>query len=363
VHTSGVKICAVTGAFNSELILIRWKPKRTDLRLLPNYKLRKRGYQGKRDALKVAWRSVFLLAVCWVLLGCAKPQPETNISGNAGQNAAARPAIVFMTDFGTANDAVAICKAVMIGIAPEARIMDITHQVTPFSIEEASRFLTGVTPYYPAGTVFVAVIDPGVGTSRKAVIVKTKKGQYFVLPDNGLVSEVVERDGLDSAHEITNTGWMVGDKVSSTFHGRDIFSPAGAHLAAGWDYTLAGPAVQELVHLTPRVATVTDKGIDGEIIGLDDPFGSLISDIPGDEFKDLGYKVGDKVTVLLDKKPFTLSYQKTFMEVPVGDPLLYIDSRGRVSLALNEGNFSRVQKIMPPVPFTIPKRGSAIKGK
>jgi len=268
-----------------------------------------------------------------------------------------------MTDFGTANDAVAICKAVMIGIAPDARIMDITHQVTPFSIEEASRFLTGVTPYYPAGTVFVAVIDPGVGTSRKAVIVKTRKGQYFVLPDNGLVSAVVERDGLDSAHEITNTGWMVGDKISSTFHGRDIFSPAGAHLAAGWDYTLAGPAVHELLHLTPKIATVTDTGIAGQIIGLDDPFGSLISDITGDEFKDLGYKIGDKVTVILDKKPFTLPYQKTFMEVPVGDPLLYIDSRGRVGLAVNEGNFSQVHKISPPVSLTIPKKGSAIKGK
>ena len=268
-----------------------------------------------------------------------------------------------MTDFGTANDAVAICKAVMLGIAPDARIMDITHQVTPFSIEEASRFLTGVTPYYPAGTVFVAVIDPGVGTSRKAVILKTKKGQYFVLPDNGLISPVIERDGLESAREITNTGWMVGDKISSTFHGRDIFSPAGAHLAAGWDYTLAGPAVQELVRLTPKVAAITEKGIDGEIIGLDDPYGSLISDIPGDEFKKLGYTFGDKVTVLLDKKPFTLPYQKTFMDVPVGDPLLYIDSRGRVALALNERNFSQVHKITPPAALSIPKKGAPIKGK
>src|SRR5215469_11207533 len=96
-----------------------------------------------------------------------------------------QPTIVFMTDFGTANDAVAICRAVMLNIAPDTRITDITHQVTPFRIEEAARFLAVVSPYYPAGTVFLAVIDPGVGTSRKAVIVKSKKGQYFVLPDNG----------------------------------------------------------------------------------------------------------------------------------------------------------------------------------
>lgn len=310
-----------------------------------------------------AWntKGVFLgcLVLCLVLLGCANPQPDSAVAGNS----AARPTIIFMTDFGTANDAVAICKAVMLGIAPDARIMDITHQVTPFSIEEASRFLAAVTPYYPTGTVFVAVIDPGVGTSRKAVIVKSKKGQYFVLPDNGLITPVIDRDGLDSAREITNTGWMVGDKVSSTFHGRDIFSPAGAHLAAGWDYTLAGPAAQELVRLTPKVATVTEKGIDGEIIGLDDPFGSLISDIPADEFKTLGYKLGDKVTVMLDKKPFTLPYQKTFMEVVVGEPLLYVDSRGRIALALNERNFSQVHKITPPVPLSIPKKGSPIRGK
>src|SRR5262252_5693829 len=170
------------------------------------------------------------------------------------------PTIVFMSDFGTANDAVAICKAVIAGIAPEARIMDITHQVTPFQIEEASRFLSGVTPYYPAGTVFLAVVDPGVGTSRKAVIVKTKKGQFFVLPDNGLVTAVADRDGLAGAREITNQNWMVQDAVSSTFHGRDIFSPAAAHLAEGWDYTIAGPAVTELIRLSPKVATMDNKG-------------------------------------------------------------------------------------------------------
>jgi S-adenosylmethionine hydrolase len=268
-----------------------------------------------------------------------------------------------MTDFGTANDAVAICKAVMIGIVPEARIMDITHQVTPFSIEEGARFLAGVTPYYPAATVFVVVVDPGVGTSRKAVIVKTKKGQYFVLPDNGLITPVIERDKLEAAHEITNSGWMIGDAVSSTFHGRDIFSPAGAHLAAGWDYTLAGPAVSELVRLTPRVASVTDKGIEGEVIGLDDPYGSLISNVQGADFRRFGYLFGDKVTIQLDKKPFTLRYVKTFMDVPVGEPLLYVDSRGRVGLALNQRNFSQVYKITPPLPLFIPKKALPAKSR
>jgi S-adenosyl-L-methionine hydrolase (adenosine-forming) len=300
----------------------------------------------------------FLFSV--VLAACSKPQEVHTAAVTA---TAARPLIVFMTDFGTANDAVAICKAVMVGIAPATRIMDITHQVTPYSIEEGARFLTGVTPYYPAGTVFVVVIDPGVGTSRKAVIVKTKKGQFFVLPDNGLISPVIDRDGLDSVREITNTGWMIGDNVSSTFHGRDIFSPAGAHLAAGWDYTLAGPEVPQLVRLTPKVATVTDKGIEGDIIALDDPFGSLITNVQGQDFKKLGYAFGDKVTVQLDKKPFTLPYVKTFMDVPVGEALLYQDSRGRIGLAVNQGNFSQVHKIAPPATLFIPQKGESTKGK
>ena len=307
-------------------------------------------------------RCVFagIVLVLGTLVGCSKPQAEPRVTAAP---VAAHPTIVFMTDFGTANDAVAICKAVMIGILPDARIMDITHQVTPFSIEEGARFLAGVTPYYPSGTVFVAVIDPGVGTSRKAIIVKSKKGQYFVLPDNGLITPVIERDGLAGAREITNTGWMIGEAVSSTFHGRDIFSPAGAHLAAGWDYTLAGPEVPELVRLTSKVATVTEKGIDGEVIGLDDPFGSLITDISAEEFKKLGYVYGDKVTVQLNKRPFTLPYEKTFMEVAVGEPLLYSDSRGRMALALNEKNFSQVNKVTPPVPISIPKKGVAPRGR
>jgi len=298
-----------------------------------------------------------------MLAGCSKTEPAPRGQGAADKRAGTRPLVVFMTDFGTANDAVAICKAVMVGIAPDIRIMDITHQVTPFSIEEAARFLEGVSPYYPSGTVFVAVIDPGVGTNRKAVVVKSKKSQYFVVPDNGLVSPVIERDGLDSAREITNTSWMIGNAISSTFHGRDIFSPVGAHLAAGWDYTLVGQEVQQLVRLTPKTATVTDKGIEGEVIALDDPFGSLITDITGDEFKGLGYKLGDRVTVLLNKKPFTAPYTKTFMDVPVGDPLLYVDSRGRVGLALNERSFSAVNKITPPAPIFIPKKGAPLGGK
>ena len=273
------------------------------------------------------------------------------------QKAARPPTIVFMTDFGTANDAVAICKAVMLQIVPDVRIMDITHQVTPFSIEEAARDLYGVTPYYPEGTVFIVVVDPGVGTSRKAIVVKSKRGQLFVLPDNGIITPVADRDGIKGAREITNTAWMIGDKVSSTFHGRDIFSPAAAHLAAREDWTFVGPEVENLVRLQPRVAKVEAKGITAEVIGLDDPFGSLITDIAGDDFKSLGYALGEKVTVQIDKKPYPMPYVKTFMDVPIGQPLLYVDSRGRVGFALNERDFSKTYKISPGVAVFIPRKG------
>jgi S-adenosylmethionine hydrolase len=294
---------------------------------------------------------VFLLWNVFFLISCAKPSEQ------ALPNTPAHPTIVFMTDFGTANDAVAICKAVILGIVPDVRIMDITHQVTPFSIEEGARFFYGVTPYYPAGTVFLGVVDPGVGTSRKAVIVKTKRGQYFVVPDNGLLTSVVDRDGLEGAREITNPDWMIGDKISSTFHGRDIFSPAAAHLVVGEDWTLAGPVVPELVRLSPNIATIDDKGIRGKIIALDDPFGSLITNIPGEDFKKLGYSLGEKVTVKLDKKVFTFPYVKTFMDVPVGQPLLYVDSRGRLGLAVNQGDFSKVYEVTPHLPIFIPRKG------
>lgn len=299
-----------------------------------------------------------LLAFALVSAACTKSPAQKDSSASG-----AHPTIVFMTDFGTANDAVAICKAVMLGIAPEARILDITHQVTPYSIEEASRFLEAVTPYYPAGTVFAVVVDPGVGTSRKAVIVKSKKGQYFVLPDNGLITPVIDRDGLDSAREITNPHWMIQAPVSSTFHGRDIFSPAAAHLAAGWDFTLAGPEVPQLVRLNPKTSTTSEKGIDGEIIALDDPFGSLITDIPGNEFKQLGYNLGDKIILQINKKPVMLPYVKTFMDVAVGDALLFIDSRDRVSIAVNQGNYSKKFNVEPHATIFIPRKGAPIKGK
>jgi S-adenosylmethionine hydrolase len=267
------------------------------------------------------------------------------------------PTIVFMTDFGVVDDSVNICKGVMYSVMPGVRIVDLSHQVTPFSILDGARFLFGATPYYPAGTVFVVVIDPGVGSTRKAVVIKSKRGQYFVLPDNGLITLVAQRDGLEAAREITNTQWMIGKALSSTFHGRDIFSPAGAHVARGDDWTQVGPEVDvaSLVKLDLKPASIDDQGLHGTVIATDGPFGNLVTNVDADDFLRLGYQRGQTVTVIFDRTKLEIPLVKTFSDVPLKKPLLYIDSRGHLGLAVNQGSFAAAYGIKPPVTFTIPR--------
>jgi S-adenosylmethionine hydrolase len=268
------------------------------------------------------------------------------------------PTIVFMTDFGSVDDSVPICKGVMYSILPEVRIVDLSHQVTPFSILDGARFLFGATPYYPAGTVFNVVIDPGVGSVRKAVVIKSKRGQYFVLPDNGLITLVADRDGLDSAREIANPAWMIGKALSSTFHGRDIFSPASAHLARGEDWTQLGPALDlnSLVRLNLHAAKLDDRGLAGEVIATDGPFGNLVTNVDAEDFLKLGYERGETVPITLGNTKLQLPFVKTFSDVPLRKPLIYIDSRGRFGLAINQSSFAATYGIKPPVTFTIPRK-------
>lgn len=265
------------------------------------------------------------------------------------------PTIVFMTDFGTLDDSVPICKGVMYSIMPDVRIVDLSHQVTPFSILDGARFLYGATPYYPAGTVFNVVIDPTVGSTRKAVIIKSKRGQYFVLPDNGLITLVADRDGLEAAREITNPAWMIGKALSSTFHGRDIFSPASAHVARGDDWTQVGPALDlnSLVRLNLQAPKIDEQGLHGEVIATDGPFGNLVTNVDADQFLKLGYQRGQTVPIALGDTKLELPFVRTFSDVPLKKPLLYIDSRGRFGLAVNQGSFAETYGIKPPMQFTI----------
>lgn len=289
------------------------------------------------------WFLLVLLTASFLPAQTAAPQPP--------------PTVVFMTDFGVTDDSVALCKGVMYGIAPNLRIVDLTHQVNAFSIADGARFLFGATPYFPAGTVFVVVVDPGVGSSRKAVVVKSKRGQFFVLPDNGLMTMVEDRDGIDGIREITNSDWTIGAKISSTFHGRDIFSPVGAHIARGDDWTQVGPEMKGLVRLNLRPAEVGDKGLSGEVIAIDGPFGNLITNISAEDFLKLGYQRGDRLKVTIAGHEVELPFVKTFSDVPLKQPLLFIDSRGRASFALNQASFAAAYDIHPPQPIYIPRKG------
>ena len=269
------------------------------------------------------------------------------------------PTIVFMTDFGVVDDSVAICRGVMYGVMPSVRIVDLTHQVTPFSILDGARFLFGATPYYPAGTVFVVVVDPGVGSTRKAIVAHSKRGQLFVLPDNGLMTLVEQRDGIDAVREITNPAWMIGSKLSSTFHGRDIFSPVGAHLARGDDWTTVGPemAVNDLVRLDLKAATLDDHGMNAMVIATDGPFGNLVTNVYAEQFLKLGYQRGQEVPVKINDKEMKIKFVKTFSDVPLKQPLLYIDSRGHLGLAVNQSSFAATYDVKPPATLFIPRAG------
>ncbi len=288
------------------------------------------------------WFVCIFLAASSLLAQTSTPQPP--------------PTVVFMTDFGIVDDSVALCKGVMYGIAPNLRIVDLTHLVNAFSIRDGARFLFGATPYFPAGTVFVVVVDPGVGSSRKAVVVKSKRGQFFVLPDNGLMTMVEDRDGIEAIREITNPNWMVGAKISSTFHGRDIFSPVGAHLARGDDWTQVGPRVKDLVRLDLKPAILDEKGLTGEVIALDGPYGNVITNISAEDFQKLGYKHGDKIKVIIARREVEIPFVRTFSDVPLKQPLLFIDSRGRASFALNQSSFAAAYNIDPPQPVFIPRK-------
>lgn len=269
------------------------------------------------------------------------------------------PTIVFMTDFGVLDDSVAICRGVMYDIMPTVRIVDLTHEVKAFSIFDGARYLFGAAPYFPAGTVFVVVVDPTVGSTRKAIVAHTRRGQYFVLPDNGVITLVDQRDGVDAVREITNPDWMIGSTLSSTFHGRDIFSPVGAHLARGDDWTTVGPemAAKDLVRLDVKIAKIDEHGLNATVIATDGPYGNLVTNVDAEDFLKLGYERGKEVPVKVGGKEMKIKFVKTFSDVPLGQPLLYIDSRGRLALALNQDSFAAVYGIKPPAELVISRAG------
>lgn len=261
--------------------------------------------------------------------------------------------LVIQTDFGTKDGAVAAMKGVAAGINAKLSIFDLTHENTPFDVWEAAYRLKQAAPYWPTGTVFVSVIDPGVGTERKSVVVQTKSGHFFVGPDNGTWTFIAEELGIAAVRQIDETkNRRSGSEKSYTFHGRDVFVYVGAKLASGTlTFDDVGPALESKVIEIPHEKARLENGVlIGTIPYLDFNFGNVWTDLSGDLFAQLKPAFGDRfrVTILHGGKVIyqgEMPYARTFGDVPDQAPLLYINSLLNVSFALNQGSFGKQHNI------------------
>jgi S-adenosylmethionine hydrolase len=258
-------------------------------------------------------------------------------------------ALVLQTDFGTKDGAVAAMKGVAFGIAPRLRIFDLTHENTPYNVWEAAYRLKQAAPYWPAGTVFVSVVDPGVGTARASVVLRTKTGQYFVGPDNGTWTLVAEDLGIGAVRRIDETtNRRPGSEKSYTFHGRDVYVYTGARLASGMiSFEQVGPLLEPRVVSLPYQHAAGDAaGVTGAIPLIDFHFGNVWTNIPDGLFAGMKPEYGQKFLVVIrheNREVYrgTMPYVRTFGDVPEGAPLLYLNSLLNVAFALNMGNFSQ----------------------
>jgi len=265
----------------------------------------------------------------------------------------AQAPLVLQSDFGNKDAAVASMKGVAVSVSPDVKIYDLTHEIPVFNIWEAAQRLIQTAEYWPRGTVFVSVVDPGVGTKRKSVVLKTKTGQYFVTPDNGTLTLIAEKLGIDSLREIDEAvNRLKNSEKSYTFHGRDVYAYTGARLATG---IITFKQVGKL--LEPKVVSIPyqkAKFLKGKIYGnipiLDIQYGNIWTNINRSIFEKLNIKTGDKLNVKITNNGKTvyqgkIPYYNMFGSVKVGEPLVYINSLSNVSLAIREGSFSNKYKI------------------
>ena len=262
--------------------------------------------------------------------------------------------LVYQTDFGLVDGAVSAMYGVAYSVNPDLKIHDLTHDITPFNIWEASYRLIQTINYWPENTVFVSVVDPGVGSDRKSVVVKTNSGRYIVTPDNGTLTHVIRLEGIAEAREIDeNVNRLPRSGESYTFHGRDVYAYTGARLASGIiDFEGVGPAldVNKLVSL-PIVEPVLDgNAVCGTIDVLDVRFGSLWTNIPRTLFLQTGIQYGDRVSITIENDTRTvyrniILFARSFADVYVGEALSYVNSLDCVAVAINQGSFARAYNI------------------
>ena len=263
-----------------------------------------------------------------------------------------KPCIVFQSDFGISTGLPASMTAVAVKIDPELRIFDLCHEVREYDIRMAGRILESTVPYWPDGTVFVSVVDPGVGTMRRSCVCKLDNGSYVVTPDNGTMSDLKEK--VVEAREIDETvNRMPGSDNHHTFHGRDVYAYTAARLASGQiTYEQVGPSFDPatLISFPKPAAYVKDGVCYGEVTGAHDHFGNVGISIPNEMIWSIGIHAGDWCEVTISKEDQVL-YQKkvlfhhSFGWVPVGDPILNECSNDYVELSLNQASFC--DKVLP----------------
>jgi S-adenosylmethionine hydrolase len=249
--------------------------------------------------------------------------------------------ITFITDFGVQDDFVGTCHGVMAGIAPDARVIDVTHGIPPQAVLQGALALRNSTPYMPVG-VHLAVVDPDVGGNRRAIAVRTKDGRTFVGPDNGLLLVVADELGIEAVHELADERYRLPD-VSRTFHARDIFSPAAAHLAAGVAIEALGPAVdpETLVRVAVPDPQVGRSQISATVLAVD-RFGNVATNARRAHIDGLGLANGDRAEVRVALDRYYAVVAETFADAQPGELILYEDSSALVTLAISRGDAARL---------------------
>jgi len=248
-----------------------------------------------------------------------------------------KPEIVaLMSDLGNKDFFVGAMKGTILKINPQAKVVDITHEVPKFNIWSAGFTLFQAARSFSHQTVFVTVVDPGVGSCRRCLLLETKNGMYFIAPDNGVLTLVVHEFGKKRAWEIRNRALMA-PKVSHTFHGRDVMAPVAAHLTLGVDPSEVGPPVDDIELLPLKRVKKERKTIISQVIYIDD-FGNIVTNIP-EEMVDLN--PGEKIKVRIGKKEVSSFYGITFCDVPVGEYVCFIGSTGMLEFSKNQQNAAK----------------------
>lgn len=261
--------------------------------------------------------------------------------------------LVFQSDFGLKDGAVAAMKGVAAGVSPNIRMYDLTHDIPAYNIWEAAYRLMQTAPYWPAGTVFVSVVDPGVGTTRKSVVLLTKSGHYFVTPDNGTLTLVAEQLGIQEIREIDEASNRRKNSLASyTFHGRDVYAYTAARLASKTisfekvGLKLPGK-VESIFYQKP---SFSEGRVRGNIPVLDIQYGNVWTNIDKETFARLNVKMGEKINVTVlrgERKVYEgkVTYVNTFGDVPEGEDVGYFNSLLNFSLGVNMGSFSEKYKV------------------